>query len=82
MYKLYMSVLGVYFLPLEWPCKIPEVYKAPRLWRRVYYSEKNGVPAVTQKSAFAQKIHREDQQTLLMVICIAVILKPHVNKQR
>ena len=30
-YKLYISVLGVYILPFEWPCKIPEVYKAPRL---------------------------------------------------
>ena len=41
----------VYILPLEWPCNIPEVYKVPRLWRRVYYSEKNDVPAVTRKSA-------------------------------
>ena len=41
----------VYILPLEWPCKIPEVYKVPRLWRRVYYSEKTDVPAVTRKSA-------------------------------
>ena len=41
----------VYILPLEWRCKIPEVYKVPRLWRRVYYSEKNDVPAVTRKSA-------------------------------
>ena len=31
MFKLYISVLGVYILPLDWPCKIPEVYKAPRL---------------------------------------------------
>ena len=51
MYKLDISVLGVYILPLEWPCKIWKVYKAPRLWRLVYYSEKNGVPAVTRKSA-------------------------------
>ena len=51
MYKLYISVLGVYILPLEWPCKMPEVYKAPKLLRRVYYLDKNGVPAVTQKSA-------------------------------
>ena len=29
MLKLYISVLGVYILPPDWPCKIPEVYKAP-----------------------------------------------------
>ena len=31
MFKLYLSVLGVYILLLDWPCKIPEVYKASRL---------------------------------------------------
>ena len=31
MFKLYISVLGVYILPLDWLCKILEVYKAPRL---------------------------------------------------
>ena len=51
MYNLYICVLGVNILPLDWPCKIPEVYKARRFWRRVYYLEKNGVPAVTLKSA-------------------------------
>ena len=47
----YIFGLGVYLLPFEWPCKIPEVYKAPRLWRCVYYREKNSVPAVTRMSA-------------------------------
>ena len=31
MFKLYISVLGVYIITLDWLCKIPEVYKAPRL---------------------------------------------------
>ena len=31
MFKLFTSVLGVYILHFEWPCKIPEVYKDPRL---------------------------------------------------
>ena len=31
MYKFCISVLGVYILLLEWPCKITELYKAPRL---------------------------------------------------
>ena len=52
LFKLCISVLGVYILPLEWPCKIPEEYKAPRLCRRVYYSENNGVPAVTRTPAY------------------------------
>ena len=52
MFKLYLSVLGVYILLLDWPCKIPcKVYKASRLRRLVYYSKKNSVPAVTRKSA-------------------------------
>ena len=51
MFKFYISVLGVYILPLDWPGIIPEVYKAPRLWRRIHYSEKKGVPAVTRKTA-------------------------------
>ena len=55
MYNLYICVLGVNILPLDWPCKITEVYKAPRFWRRVYYSKKNGVPAVNQKSAIIKR---------------------------
>ena len=43
MYKLYISVLEVYILPLD-----TKVYKALRLWRHAYYSEKNGFAAVTQ----------------------------------
>ena len=31
LFKLYIIVLGVNILPLDGPCKIPEVYKAPRL---------------------------------------------------
>ena len=30
MFKLYISVLGVYNLTLGWPCKMHEVYKVPR----------------------------------------------------
>ena len=46
MYKLYISVLGVYFLSLEWHCKQgSEIAKACILFG------KNSVPAVTRKSA-------------------------------
>ena len=46
-YKLYILVFqGFISYRL-----IPEVYKDSRFWRRVYYSEKNGVPAVTRKTA-------------------------------
>ena len=35
--------------------RLIEVYKAPRFWRHVpvYYSERNSVLAVTQKSAYS-----------------------------
>ena len=58
MFKLYISVLGVYILPLYWPSKILEVHKAPRLWRCVYYSKKNGFSAVTPKSAITTVEHK------------------------
>ena len=46
MYKLYISVLGVYILSLEWHCKQgSETAKACILFG------KNSVPAVTRKSA-------------------------------
>ena len=38
--KVLRYIYIVFILSLNWPCKIREVYTAPRFWRRVYYSEK------------------------------------------
>ena len=53
MYKLYISVLWVYILPLHWPCKIPEVYKL---------RECEGVYIIRRKTVFRQLLGCMRQQ--------------------
>ena len=45
---IYVIVLGVYILPLDWPCKIPQVYKTRR------YSE--GMYIILRKTVFWQSL--------------------------
>lgn len=61
------------------PSKLPDVYKAPGLWRHVYHSEKNGVLAVTQKSAILMDSKQNSTVSIQLVCFLTKLMQNEYN---